>query len=64
MRRLGASGDATWQLAVNSRRWWENPATLLYTALPTNLYDRRGVPRLADSPQPTEPPDADPHVRW
>ena len=23
-----------------------------------------GVPRLAASPQPTEPPDADPHVRW
>src|SRR5713226_5209965 len=47
MKRLGANEDAARQVAGNSRRWWENPAQLLNTALPTSYYDRMGVPRLA-----------------
>ncbi len=47
MKRLGANEDAARQVAGNSRRWWENSAQLLNTALPTSYYDRMGVPRLA-----------------
>lgn len=64
MRRHGASADAARHVAANSRRWWKNSAKLLHTALPMSYYDRMEVPRLADEPQPAEPPDADPHVRW
>jgi hypothetical protein len=63
MRRLGASVDAARQVAMNSRRWWKNSDKLRPTALPTTYDDRMGVPRLANSPQPAEPPDADPHVQ-
>ena len=36
-----------------------------HRALPSAYFDLLGVPRLAPSqPQLTEPPDADPHVRW
>ena len=64
MRRLGANEDAARRVAANSRRWWRNSAKLLHTALPMSHYDRMGVPRLAGYPQPSEPPDTDPYVRW
>jgi group II intron reverse transcriptase/maturase len=47
MVRRGAPADVARKVAANSRRWWNNSAKLLNTALPNSYYDRNGVPRLA-----------------
>jgi hypothetical protein len=54
----------TRQVAANARRWWRNSAMAIHIALPNSLFDGLGVPRLAASPQPSEPPGADPHAGW
>jgi hypothetical protein len=64
LRARGLSADVAAQVAANTRRWWRNAGMAIHIALPVRVYDALGVPRLAASPQPTEPPDADPHVRW
>jgi len=64
LRARGASKDVAAQVAANTRRWWHNSAKLLNSVLPNRYFDELGVPRLAPRPQPTEPPDAHPHVRW
>ncbi len=65
LRARGVSERVSRVAAAHARCWWRIAAhRALHTALPMSYYDRMGVPRLADSPQPTEPPDADPHVRW
>ena len=51
--------------STHPRRWGRtarHPA--LSIALSGPFFDRRGVPRRAACPQPPEPADADPHVRW
>jgi hypothetical protein len=63
MLGLGATEEAARHVAANLRRWWKHAAKPLNTAQPTSSSDRLGVPRRVCSPQPTEPPDADPHVR-
>ena len=35
------------QVAANGRRWWRNSAMALNMALPNELFDQLGVPRLA-----------------
>lgn len=47
MKKLGAAEDAAKQVARSTRRWWKNSAMLLHTALPTNYYEKHGVPTLA-----------------
>ena len=64
LRARGMSERAAAQVAVCTRRWWRNASRAIHIALPTSSYDRIGVPRLARYPQPPEPPDAAPHVRW
>lgn len=35
------------KVAVNARRWWKNSGMSLHIALPNELFDKLGVPRLA-----------------
>ncbi|MGH7254686.1 MAG: group II intron reverse transcriptase/maturase [Nitrospirales bacterium] len=51
--------------AAHVRRWWHVAThAALKIALPMSDVDAQGVPRLAASPPPAEPPDTDPYVRW
>jgi group II intron reverse transcriptase/maturase len=43
----GLSRDAAAKVAGNGRRWWKNSAKTIHIALPTKLFDKLGVPRLA-----------------
>ena len=43
----GMPSDAARRVAANSRRWWHNSAMALNMALPNDLFQRLGVPRLA-----------------
>jgi len=48
-RELLARGTPHWvarKVAANSRRWWKNSAKSLNGALPNELFDELGVPRL------------------
>lgn len=47
LRARGMSSDAAAQVAVNTHRWWRNSSIAIHIALPTDYYDRLGVPRLA-----------------
>lgn len=42
MSRRGAA-----KVASNTRRWWHNSAMAIHIALPNELFDQMGVPRLA-----------------
>lgn len=64
LRARGLSVHAAAKVAANGRCWWRNSAMAINIALPNSLVDELGLPRLAASPQPIEPPDADPLVRW
>ncbi len=64
LRARGLSSDRAARVAANARRWWRNSAMVLHIALPNQLFDDLGVPRLAAGPQPFEPPGADPHAGW
>ncbi len=65
LRARGVAEDTAKRAAAYARCWWHvaNHAALTI-ALPMSFFDAKGVPRLAASPQPTEPPDTDPYVRW
>jgi hypothetical protein len=63
LQRLGASRSDALEVASNARCWWKNSRMQLNRTLPLAYFERLGVPRLAQ-PQPIEPPDADPPVRW
>jgi group II intron reverse transcriptase/maturase len=43
----GMSPDAARRVARNSRRWWHHSAMALNMALPNDLFNRLGVPKLA-----------------
>lgn len=47
LRTRGLSEHAAATVAANTRRWWRNAGMAIHLALPTSLYDRLGVPRLA-----------------
>lgn len=47
LRARGLSEHAAAMVAANTRRWWRNAGMAIHLALPTSLYDRLGVPRLA-----------------
>lgn len=47
LRIRGLSESVARQVAANTRRWWRNAGMAIHIALPTSLYDRLGVPRLA-----------------
>jgi RNA-directed DNA polymerase len=66
LRARGVSVHSARAAAAHCTRWWRMATHgALKTALPVAYFDQLGVPRLvARSPQLTEPPDADPHVRW
>jgi hypothetical protein len=66
LHRRGVGGAALGIAARYGRSWWHVAAhKALNIALPGTYFDSLGVPRLAPRyPQLTEPPDADPHVRW
>jgi hypothetical protein len=53
-----------WPIATYSKRWWWNSTKSLNHALPNRYFDSLGLPRLGKYPYLTEPPYADPHVRW
>ena len=43
----GMAPDAARRVAANSRRWWRNSAMALNMALPNDLFQWLGVPKLA-----------------
>jgi hypothetical protein len=47
LRARGLSESTAAAVAANTRRWWRNAGMAIHIALPTSLYDRLGVPRLA-----------------
>jgi group II intron reverse transcriptase/maturase len=47
LRARGLSENAAAKIVGNARRWWRNSSMAINIALPTTLYDRLGVPRLA-----------------
>lgn len=47
LRLRGLSERAAAQVAANGRRWWRNSAMAIHIALPNELFDALGVPRLA-----------------
>jgi retron-type reverse transcriptase len=47
LRARGLSEDAARKVAGNARRRWKNAGMAINIALPTSLYNRLGVPRLA-----------------
>src|SRR5258708_33147871 len=47
LRARGMSEDAARKVAGNARRRWKNASMAINIALPTSLYNRLGVPRLA-----------------
>jgi group II intron reverse transcriptase/maturase len=47
LRARGLSESKAAAVAANTRRWWRNAGMAIHLALPTSVYDRLGVPRLA-----------------
>ncbi len=66
LKARGLSEPLAKAAAAHGRRWWAKATHgALKTAMPKQSFDRLGIPRLAPHyPHLSEPPDADPHVRW
>ena len=65
LRARGVPDRVAAQAAAHVSRWWRTAHhAALHVALPVAYFDRLGLPRLAGSPQLSEPPDTDPYVRW
>jgi group II intron reverse transcriptase/maturase len=47
LRARGMSDASARVVAANDRRWWKNSTKRIHIALPNELFDRLGVPRLA-----------------
>lgn len=47
LRARGMSDRTARQVASNSGRWWHNSAMAIHVALPNELFDELGLPRLA-----------------
>jgi RNA-directed DNA polymerase len=65
LRARGVPDRVAAQAAAHVSRWWRTAHhAALHVALPVAYVDRLGLPRLAGSPQLSEPPDTAPYVRW
>ncbi|WP_190274013.1 hypothetical protein [Pelodictyon phaeoclathratiforme] len=47
VRKMGASEEQAWRVAINVRRWWYMSRYEMNRVMPIAYFDKLGVPRLS-----------------